>query len=318
MRFIAPLLGMALTVTSGGLVLAAGAAAPTAAGCAVFPANNVWNADISKLPIDPRGGAWLASMHAATKRLHPDFGAAPYGIPWTAVSAAQPRVSVKFDYADESDPGPYPFDGNTPIEGGQNADGDRHALMLDSDRCMLYELYDAHWNNGTPRAGSGAVFDLTGNTLRPAKWTSADAAGLPIFPGLLRWEEVQAGAINHAIRFTAQRTDKSFVWPARHQAGARSDPTLPPMGARFRLKASFDGSAYSGPARVVITALQHYGLILADNGSDWFFQGTQDGRWNDSLLDQLKTIPAAAFEVVDESSLTVDPNSAAVAPSSGS
>lgn len=287
------------------------AAPPEAPTCAVFPQDNVWHADVSTLPVHPRSTQWLSSARARTKRLHPDFGRAPYGIPWTVVDNSHPLVSPVFDYADESDPGPYPFDGATAIEGGQDATGDRHALMLNRESCVLYELYDARWNGGAPTAGSGAVFDLRQNALRPATWTSADAAGLPIFPGLVRYDEVVSGTIRHAIRFTLQHTDKSFIWPARHQAGARDDPNLPPMGARFRLKAGFDTTGYSSGALVVITAMQHYGLILADNGSEWFFQGTQDERWDDSLLDELKRIPAAQFEAVDESSLMVRSDSAA-------
>jgi hypothetical protein len=307
---VAPALGLAAMLLSGQAAM--GASPPVAAGCTVFPANNVWNADVSALPVHALSGQWLASGHAETKRLHPDFGGPPYGLPWTIVDSSHPGVPMQFDYADESDGGPYPFDGATPIEGGQAADGDRHALMLNRDTCTLYELYDARWNSSAPTAGSGAIFDLRSNALRPAMWTSADAAGLPIFPGLVRYDEVMAGAITHAIRFTMQRTDKSFVWPARHQAGSRRDPSLPPMGARFRLKPGFDASAYSSRAQVVITAMQHSGLILADNGSDWFFQGTVDERWTDGLLDELKRIPAAQFEAVDESSLMVSPDSAAV------
>lgn len=292
-------------------VLAAPAGAPN---CPLFPANDVWNADVSALPVHPSSAQWLASANAATKRLHPDFGRTPYGLPWVVVENSHPTATVRFEYADESDPGPYPIDAATPIEGGRDADGDRHALMLNRESCVLYELYDAHWNNGAPAAGSGAVFDLKANILRPATWTSADAAGLPILPGLVRYDELLAGSISHAIRFTVRRTDKSFLWPARHQAGTRHDPGLPPMGARFRLKAGFDTTGYSARAQVVITALQRYGLILADNGSDWFFQGTQDERWDDALLDELKRIPAGQFEAVDESSLMASPDSAAVKP----
>jgi hypothetical protein len=313
MRTLAPALALLLGSLLAPAVLAA-TPAPGALNCPILPADNVWNADVSSLPVHPQSAQWLASGRADSKRLHPDFGRTPYGLPWTVVDSGHPSVPVRFDYADESDPGPYPFDGATPIEGGQDADGDRHALMLNRDTCTLYELYAARWNGGSPSAGSGAVYDLRSNALRPATWTSADAAGLPIFPGLLRYDEVQAGAIAHAIRFTLQRTDRSFIWPARHQAGARKDPNLAPMGARFRLKAGFDVSGYSGRAQVVITAMQHYGLILADNGSDWFFQGTLDDRWDDGLLDELKRIPAAQFEAVDESPLMVSPDSGAVRP----
>jgi len=211
---------------------------------------------------------------------------------------------VRFLYADESDPGPYPFDARTPIEGGS----DRHAIMVERGTCRLYELYDARWNGGDPRAGSGAIWDLDSNALRPDGWTSADAAGLPIFPGLVRWDEVKAGAITHAIRFTAECTNASHIWPARHDAGV-NDQSCPPMGARFRLSKSFDLSGFSPKARVILRAMKRYGLILADNGSDWFFQGTVDRHWHNRLLDQLKAVPASAFEAVDESACIVKPNS---------
>ncbi|HZT64172.1 MAG TPA: hypothetical protein VFA11_00125 [Acidimicrobiales bacterium] len=298
---------------------------PGAPACPIFPADNVWNADISGLPVDPHSAEWLASMSASTTNLHPDFGpsgdpSAPYGIPYTVVDSSHPKVSVSFTYADESDPGPYPFGPDTPIEGGPSSTGDRHAIMVDSSTCTLYELYDAYYSSSGSTAGSGAIWSLTSDALRPAGWTSADAAGLPILPGLLRYDEVAAGSVTHAIRFTAQRTDQAYVWPARHQAGAASDPTLPPMGARFRLKAGFDISHFSPAAQVILRAMQHYGLILADNGSDWYFTGAADNRWDPALLDELKTVPASAFEAVDESSLMVDPNSGATrqaAPTQG-
>jgi len=306
------LLGAVFAVA--GVVPAAASAPPTAPACPILPADNVWHADISGLPVNAHSGAWMGNMAAATTRLHPDFGpsgeAMPYGIPWIAVPDSHAKVSPSFDYADESDPGPYPFGPDTPIEGGAQSSGDRHALMLDRDTCVLYELYAADWNNGHPTAGSGAVFDLRSNALRPATWTSADAAGLPILPGLLRLDEVQAGRVDHAIRFTASRTDRSFLWPARHQAGAANDPSLPPMGARFRLRADFDTAGYRPDTQVVLRAMQHYGLILADNGSNWFFQGTAENGWDDAFISDLKRIPASAFEAVDESSLMIDPNSA--------
>lgn len=280
--------------------------------CNVFPPDNVWNADVSGLPVHPRSGAWLASMSAETRDLHPDFGGFPYGLPFVVVDNSHPVTTVTFGYADESDVGPYPFDGATPIEGGADSGGDRHALMINKDTCVLFELYAADWNGGNPTAGSGAIFDLGSNALRPRDWTSADAAGLPILPGLVRFDEVQAGAIDHAIRVTASRTDRSYVWPARHQAGAAADNDLPPMGARFRLKANYDTSGYSPDAQVILVALKRYGFLLADNGSDWFFQGVQDARWSEALLDELKSVPAAQFEAVDSSSLIVDLDSAAV------
>jgi hypothetical protein len=321
---------MSLIVTRrfvASLALAAAASLPAGAGagaspmrgagaCPVLPSDSVWHADVSGLPVHARSGAWMGNMNSASARLHPDFGpsgeAMPYGIPYNVVAGSHSKVKPAFDYADESDLGPYPFGADTPIEGGAQSSGDRHALMVDRDSCTLYELYAANWNNGQPTAGSGAVFDLRGNGLRPAGWTSADAAGLPILPGLLRLDEVQAGHVDHAIRFTAQRTDRSYLWPARHQAGAADDPNLPPMGARFRLKSAFDISRYRGDTQVVLRAFKSYGLLLADNGSNWYFQGSAENGWDNALLDDLKSVPASAFEAVDESSLMADPNSARV------
>jgi hypothetical protein len=247
-------------------------------------------------------------MHAGSSHLHPDFGPPGYGIPFEVVGAAHPRVRVRFTYASESDRGPYPFGPHVAVEGGS----DRHALMIDRSDCTLYELFGADWNGGSPTAGSGAIFDLRADSLRPAGWTSADAAGLPIFPGLLRWDEVHAGRIDHAIRFTAACTRRAYLWPARHQAGV-ADPHCPPMGARFRLKRGFSPTGFGPAARAMVRAMKRYGLILADNGSDWYFQGARDGRWTNALLDQLKAIPAAAFVAVDESGCRVKPNSAAFA-----
>jgi len=302
-----------VTVATGGGTARAGTPVPGAAGCPMFPSDNIWNADISSMPVDVHSAQWLASMDSGSTFLHPDFGpsggATPYGMPYTVVPSGHPFVPVSFQYASESDPGPYPFGADTPIEGGQNATGDRHAIMIDPSTCTLYELYDATYSAGGSTAGSGAIWNLRSNALRPAGWTSADAAGLPIMPGLLRYDEVQSGQITHAIRMTATTTDTSYLWPARHEAGARSDPTLPPMGARFRLKANFNISGYSPQAQVVLRAMQHYGLILADNGSNWYFGGTADPAWPIALVDELKTIPASAFEAIDESSLMVSPDS---------
>jgi len=281
--------------------------------CQVFPADNVWNADISNLPVHPRSAQWLSSMASGTTNLHPDFGGPPYGFPFNVVDNTHPTVSVSFQYASESDPGPYPVGSDTSIENGS----DRHALIINKNTCTLYELFALAGSGSTWTAGSGAVFPLGSNALRPLGWTSADAAGLPIFPGLVRWDEVQAGAITHAIRFTAQQSDQSFLWPARHQAGTAANPSLPPMGARFRLKASYDVSHFSVQTQVILLAMQHYGLILADNGSNWFFSGTDDSNWPDSLLSELKTVPASQFDAIDESSLMIDPNSAAVSTGCG-
>jgi hypothetical protein len=219
-------------------------------------------------------------------------------------------VHVTFEYAAESDRGPYPFGASTPIEGGVDSTGDRHAIMVNPKTCRLYELYDATYSASGSTAGSGAIWNLRSNTLRPVGWTSADAAGLPILPGLVTYSQVLSGKITHAIRMTAEVTDKSYIWPARHQAGASDNPSLPPMGARFRLKASFDIAGYSKEAQVVLKAMKRYGLILADNGSNWYFQGAAD-QWPLALVNELKTIPASAFQAVDESSLEISPNSGA-------
>ena len=308
------LTGVVASAVAGPASASAGTPLPGAPNCPVFPADNVWNTDISGLPVDPHSAEWLQSMDSATTNLHPDFGpsgdpSTPYGMPFTVVSPAHALVHVAFDFADESDPGPYPFGADTPIEGGSASTGDRHALMVNPSTCTLYELYDAHYSATGSTAGSGAIWNLTSNNLRPSGWTSADAAGLPILPGLLRDDEVQSGSITHAIRMTAESTDTSFIWPARHEAGTASNPALPPMGARFRLKASFNISGYSAQAQVVLRAMQQYGLILADNGSNWYFGGTADPAWPSALVNELKQVPASAFEAVDESSLMINPDS---------
>ena len=307
----------AAAVAVGCSVAPAGAIPPPGApSCPVFPSNNVWHANISKLPVNRHSAAWLASMSAASKHLHPDFGPSgesmPYGIPYIVVPSSHQKVSVSFDYADESDPGPYPFGSDTPIEGGSSSSGDRHAIMIDSGTCKLYELYDAHYSSGGSTAGSGAIWSLKSNALRPAGWTSADAAGLPIFAGLVRLDEVKKGVVDHAIRFTASSTDRTYLWPARHQAGAARNANLPPMGARFRLKSSFSLSGYRSDTKVILTAMKRYGMIAADNGSDWYFQGTAEDGWSNAMLDELKSIPASAFEAVDESSLMMSSNSGQV------
>jgi hypothetical protein len=303
-----------LTLVAAPEVASAGTPVPGAPNCQMFPADNVWNTNISALPVDPHSSAWLASMDSATTNLHPDFGPSgdpsnPYGIPYTVVSPSHPLTNVAFQYSDESDPGPYPFGADTPIEGGAQSTGDRHALMVNPSTCTLYELWDAHYSASGSTAGSGAIWNLNSNALRPSGWTSADAAGLPILPGLLRYDEVQSGNITHAIRMTAATTDNAFIWPARHAAGAANNPNLPPMGARFRLKASFNISTFSPQAQVVLRAMQQYGLILADNGSNWYFGGTADPAWPSALVNELKQVPASAFEAVDESSLMVNANS---------
>ena len=285
--------------------------------CQIFPGDNYWHADIRGLPVNARSAQWLAAMGTSSRKLHPDFGPSygaqpvPYGIPITVAPAGHARVSVAFDYSDESDHLGYPLGGDTTIEGGPNADGDRHAIVVTADTCELFETYDTHSTATGWTAGSGAHWSLASDALRPDGWTSADAAGLPILPGLLRWDEVAAGHVDHAIRFTTNLTDASHVWPARHDASSHHDPSLPPMGARFRLKASFDVSRYSAQTQVVLRAMQTYGLVLADNGSPWYFQGSADTGWPDALISQLKTIPASAFEAVDVSGLEVSAGSGA-------
>ena len=299
----------------------------------MFPASNVWNTDISQLPVNAHSAAWMRSMDSAGLDLHPDFGpnpgGFPFGIPGNIVTSAHPLVPVKFQYASESDKGPYPFGPDTLIEGGKNAGGDRHAIMVSKTTCTLYELWQARYSASGSTAGSGAIWNLTSNRLRPAGWTSADAAGLPILPGLLNYSQVKAAVksgrpITHAIRFTAQSTQSAYLWPARHEAGSGTNPALPPMGARFRLKAGFDvtgfcagATPYCADARAVLIEMQHYGLILADNGSNWFFQGSAYPQWPDGLVSLLKQIPASAFQAVDESCLMVSPNSGRAAAKPG-
>ena len=270
--------------------------------CTVLPATNVWNRRIDGLPVRA-DSATLMNRMGLTKALHPDFGTyAGYGIPVNRVSALTPRSPVAFTWPSESDAGPYPIPTNPKIEGA-GAAGDRHILMVDMAACRLWELFAAQKTASGWRAGSGAIFDLRSNALRPDGWTSADAAGLPILPGLLRWNEVKAGRVAHAIRFTTNVTSRHHLWPARHDAGSTDSWNYPPMGARFRMKPSFDASSYGPRARVVITALKRYGLVLADNGSPWYFTGERNRNWPPALIEQLKRMPASAFEAVDTSSL---------------
>ena len=267
-----------------------------------FPDDNPWNRDISRLPVDPNSDVLVASI-GFDKPLHPDFGAAyqgrPNGIPYVVVSGTQPRMPVRFNYADESDPGPYPIPPDAPIEGGPNGEGDRHVLVVDRDDWKLYELFSARPRGRGWTAGSGAVFDLSSNAQRPSGWTSADAAGLPVFPGLVRHDEVfEQGAIRHALRFTCVRSRRAYVAPARHFASRSDSPDLPPMGMRVRLRASYDISPFPKPARVILTALKTYGMLLADNGGDWFLGGAPDDRWDDEELGALKRVHGRDFEVV--------------------
>jgi hypothetical protein len=274
------------------------AAGPREYGCPILPANNALNRDISRAPIDPRSASYIASI-GASLHLHADFGANPgYGIPYVVVGPHQLRVPISFsEYGAESEPGPYPLPPNAPVEGA-GEEGDRHVLVLQTRACKLYELYSARRAGAGWEAGSGAVFNLRSNALRPEGWTSADAAGLPIFPLLARYPEVHAGRIDHALRVTVARTQRGYIHPATHLASSSSDPSLPPMGLRLRLKSGFDLSPYHGQALVILRALQRYGLIVADNGSSWYITGAPDAHWRDEDLDQLKSVPGAAFEAI--------------------
>ena len=280
---------------------------PGAPGCEIFPPNNPWNQRVDRLPV-ARDSARLISSIGSDTTLHPDFGTvyngAPNGIPFAVVSRHTRRAPVHFQYADESDRGPYPLPANVPIEGGRKSTGDRHVIVVDRDSCRLYELFDAHPHNGglSWTAGSGAIFNLRSNHLRPKGWTSADAAGLPIFPGLARYDEVARGLIDHALRFTARCTAPSFVYPARHEAST-CHGFYPPMGLRVRLKAGVNISHLPYQARVVAKAMKLYGLILADNGSSWYISGAPNPRWSDDQLHQLDRLSGHDFEVVNTSSL---------------
>jgi hypothetical protein len=303
-------------LTSLALVLTANAQ-PRINNCPVLPANNVWNTPVDSLPVDANSAQYVATMGASTPA-HPDFGSGlwdggPIGIPYMTVPGTQAKVNVTFDYDSESDHGGYPIPPNAPIEGGPSSSGDRHVLVIDQDNCILYELYSAYpQSDRSWHAGSGAIFNLNSNALRPAGWTSADAAGLPIFPGLVRYDEVAAGAILHAIRFTAPQTRDTYIWPARHEASSLSGTDYPPMGQRFRLKAAFDISRYPAQVQVILTALKKYGMILADNGSPWYLSGAPDDRWNNDILHTISQLQGSDFEAVDESSLMVQPDSAQV------
>jgi len=297
------------------LALPAAAQAPPIGpnGCTVLPANNIWNTPIDQLPVSPNSSTYVNRIGAGSP-LHPDFGSGTYnggpiGIPFITVPGTQTQYSATFLYASESDPGPYAMPLNAPIEGGSNSTGDRHAISIDINNCILYELYNAYPQTSSWMADSGAIFNLASNALRPATWTSADAAGLPIFPGLVRYDEIVAGEIRHALRFTVPSTQRAYVWPARHYASSITDPTYPPMGVRFRLKASFNISGFSATNQIILRALQKYGMMISDNGSAWFISGAPDSRWDNTDLHVLTAITGSAFEVVDVSPLMIDPNS---------
>jgi hypothetical protein len=300
-------IGLGLAVLAAGL--STGAATPQAAplvrapGCPIFPAGNVWNEDVSALPVASDSATLIQTIGLGTG-LHPDFGSFKgYGIPINTVSGTRTKVRVRFDYASESNRGPYPIPRRPKIEAGS----DRHMLIVDRDACRLYEMWDVRHTSTGWRAGSGAIWDMESNALRPDGWTSADAAGLPILPGLVRYNEIAAGVIDHALRFTAPRTRSAHIYPARHDAGSGSSSALPPMGLRVRLKASFDLSQLSPQARVIAVALQRYGMILADNGSPWYITGASNPSFDDDDLHTLNRITGRDLEVVDTSGLVNTP-----------
>jgi hypothetical protein len=275
---------------------------PAAPRCPVFPKTNPWNQRVDTRPVAGNSAEIISSIGAGTG-LHADFGSglwegAPIGIPITVVGRRQAESRVSFEYADESDRGPYPIPRNVKIEGGRSSTGDRHALIVDRYACRLYELYALYPKSRGWRAGSGAIWSLRSNRLRPAGWTSADAAGLPILPGLARYDEVRRGVIDHALRFTVQRTRRAYVFPARHFASNSTDPSLPPMGLRLRLKASFDVGGYPRQARIMLAALKRYGMLVADNGSSWYITGAPDPHWSNDQLHTLGRVKGSDFEVV--------------------
>jgi hypothetical protein len=299
-----------------GLVFAGDASAQQSIGnCSVLPADNIWNTPVDTLPVLSNSGSMVTTI-GASRGFHADFGAGmwdggPIGIPFVMVTGTQTKYPATFLYWDESDPGPYAVPLNAPIEGGSNSTGDRHAIALDVDNCILYELYRAFPQSTSWTGDSGAIFDLKSNALRPATWTSADAAGLPIMPGLVTYDEVLSGEIRHAIRFTAPQTRREFVWPARHYASSLTGTQYPRMGERFRLKASFDITPYPSEVQVILRAMKKYGIILADNGSAWFISGAPDPRWNDDNLRAFGQLLGSNFEAVDATVLRIDPNSGA-------
>jgi len=303
-----------LCLTVFGFACTASAQAPTIGGtCTVFPADNIWNTPVDQLPVAGNSSTYVNTIGAATG-VHADFGAGiwdggPIGIPFITVLGSQTKYNATFLYADESDPGPYAVPLTAPIEGGSASTGDRHAIAIDTNNCILYELYRAFPQSSSWQGDSGAIFNLLLNNLRPSGWTSADAAGLPIFPGLFRYDEIAAGEIRHALRFTVPQTRRAFVWPARHYASSLTGTQYPPMGVRFRLRASFDISGFSPTNQIILRALKKYGMILADNGSAWYLSGAPDSRWNDSDLHNLGAVHGSDFEVVDVSGLMISPDS---------
>jgi hypothetical protein len=292
------IVALAAVVAAVSWAKAPAGAPPHEGGCPIFPANNPLNQEIANAPVNPNSAKYIESIGASI-HLHADFGTPPsYGIPYVVVGPHQPRVPIHFtEYGEESNPGPYPIPPNALVEGA-GEEGDRHVLVLQEGSCKLYELYAAQRTASGWNAGSGAVFNLRSNKLRPEGWTSADAAGLPIFPLLVRYPEVRSGQIDHALRVTVPATQRGYLHPATHYASGSSDPALPPMGLRLRLKASFDLAGYHGQALVVLRALKRYGLIVADNGSPWYITGAPNQGWNNEDLDQLKRVPGSEFEAV--------------------
>ncbi len=285
-------------------------AGPVIGGCSIFPSNNPWNTDISKLPVHPNSGNYIATIGKDTP-MHPDFGTFYKGVPngfrFAVVPENQSLVAISFDYDHQSDPGPYPIPPNPPIEMREDGEGDRHVLIVQQGKCRLWEVYDAVKKGSAWRGGSGAVFDLASNKLRPDGWTSADAAGLPILPGLVRYDEVESGVIRHALRFTASRTQNGYIHPATHEASRHTEPNFPPMGLRVRLKSMVKISDFSSPRiQVIVRALQTYGMFLADNGSSWYLSGVHDPRWSDGELKQLKKLHGEDFEAVDTGPIQKD------------
>lgn len=298
-------IGLVAIALSGAVVATPSAKAatpPTVGGCAVFPANNPWNTDISTRPRHFNSDRIIRTINATGGRfLHADFGGnGEYGIPFMVVNATQATWPIRYTaYGDESDPGPFPIPKRAPIEGGATSDGDRHVIVVQRGSCRLFELYRAFQRGNRWDADSGATWNLSSNRLRPAGWTSADAAGLPILPGLARCSDMAAGRIDHALRVTFSRTRKGYVSPARHYASSITSSAYPAMGMRLRLKSSFSLSGYTGQSRIILTALKKYGLMVADNGSNWFITGAAESCWNDDDLNQLKRVPGSAFEVVN-------------------
>src|SRR6476661_4622379 len=307
---------IAIHMTMAGLcAVSVLAQAPAVGPCTVFPASNVWNTPVDTLPVHPNSTTYVNTIGAASG-LKFDFGAGlwnggPIGIPFVTVPGTQTRYPATFLYQDESDAGPYAVPLNAPIEGGSSSTGDRHASAIDTGHCILYELYSAFPQTSSWSADSGAIFDLNSNALRPSGWTSADAAGFPIMPGLVTYDEVSSGEIRHAIRFTAPRSRHEFVWPARHYASSLTGTQYPRMGERFRLKAGVDISSYPADVQVILRAMKRYGIMLADNGSAWYISGQPDPRWNDSNLHTLGQLLGSNFEAVDATVLMIDPNSGA-------